>query len=238
MAGIYEHFKARPGNPIPTGAQSSEALDRWKNISCQVCEKKTDTCDEFWDHLRDNHHITSNNVAKFHECVQQLKNHALKPDSTHFIVSITKCAQTLGIINADGFHNDGAHDVTVLRHLDPIGRAIVIQATSDPFFKAILKKVTIHFQENYGPLIRANWDVIKKVKVEIKEEFDVKKENGDQLAEEIKPTEKKRKKEKEKSEQKNEWFQSLSIVKKEPIEIDSKPRAYWCSRARKRSYCQ
>ena len=70
MAGIYEHYKARPGKAIPTGALSADVTDRWKNISCQVCEKITDTCDEFWGHLQNNHHITSNNVAKFHEYVQ------------------------------------------------------------------------------------------------------------------------------------------------------------------------
>ena len=114
-------------------------------------------------------------------------NHALEPNSSHFIVPMIKCAQTLGIIDEDGFHTAG--EVTVLRHLDPIGRGIVIQATYDPFFKAILKKVTTHFLENYGPLIQANWDVIKEVKLEVKEEFAVKEEYEHQLAEEIKPNE-------------------------------------------------
>ena len=44
MAGIYEHNKARPGKPILTGAVSAEATDRWRNMSCEVWEKKTNTC--------------------------------------------------------------------------------------------------------------------------------------------------------------------------------------------------
>ena len=126
-------------------------------------------------------------MAKFYKFVQQLKDHAMKPDSTHFIVSLTKCAETLGIINEDALHHVGTHDVTVLRQLDPFGRAIVIQATSDPFFRAILQKVAIHFQENYGPLIQTNWDAVKRVKLEIKEEFDIEEVNKERLAEEREP---------------------------------------------------
>ena len=92
MSGIYEHNKARPGKPILTGAVSAEATDRWKNMSCKVCEKITNTCNDFWDHLKNDHQITSDNIAIFHEYVQQLINKALEPNSAHFIVcSNTRC---------------------------------------------------------------------------------------------------------------------------------------------------
>ena len=55
MAGIYEHNKARPGKPILTGAVSAETADSWKNMSCGVCEKITHTCQDFWDHRRNDH---------------------------------------------------------------------------------------------------------------------------------------------------------------------------------------
>ena len=209
MSGFYEHFKARPGNAIPTGALSAEVTDRWKNKACQVCEKITDTCDEFWDHLQNNHHITSNNVATFHEHVQKMKNRALEPDSIHFIVSIAKCAQTLGLIEVDGCHDIGAQEVTVLTHLDPLGRAIVIQATFDLFLQAILKKVALHFLDEYRTLIQENWNITKKVKLEIKQEFAVKQEPVDQLDDEIKP---------------NEQNLEPENVKKEPVGNDRIPR--------------
>ena len=80
-------------------------------------------------------------------------NNALEPNSAHFIVTLTKCAQTLGVIDVNEFHDVGAEEVTILQHLDPFGHAIVKEATSDPFFQAILKRVTIHFLDRYGTLL-------------------------------------------------------------------------------------
>ena len=125
MAGIFEHNRARPGKPILIGTVTAEAMDRWRNRSCEVCEKITHTCKGFWEHHTNSHHITSNNMAIFHQYVQHLINTALEPNSAHFIVTLTKCAQTLGVIDVTGFHDDGAEDVTILQHLDPFGHAIV-----------------------------------------------------------------------------------------------------------------
>ena len=223
MAGIYEHNKARPGKPILTGAVSAETEDSWKNMSCGICEKITHTCQDFWDHQKFEHHITSNNIAIFHEYVQQLINNALEPNSAHFIVTLIKCAQSLVLIDVNGFHDVGAEDVTILQHLDPFGQAIIKQATSDPFFQAILKKVTIHFLNKYGTLIQANWDITKRVKSEIKQEFAVKQEPKDQLENEIKPNE--HNQESENGKQHIEGFQSLSNIKREPVRNVRIPRA-------------
>ena len=86
------------------------------------------------------YHITSNNQAVFHKYVQHLINTALEPNSAHFIVTLTKCAQTLNVVNVNEFPVVGAEEVTILQHLDPFGHAIVKEATSDPFFPSDSEK--------------------------------------------------------------------------------------------------
>ena len=184
MAGVFEHNRARPGKPILIGTVTAEAMDRWRNKSCEVCETITNTCRNFWDHLQNAHDITSNNVATFHKYVQYLINTALGPNSEHFIVTLVKCAQILNIIEINGTPAVGDDEIIIIQHLDPFGSKIVNQATSDPFYQAILKKVSLCFLAKYGALIHKNWNLTKKVKMEIKQEI-VDQEPEDQLKDKI-----------------------------------------------------
>ena len=208
MAGIYEHNRARPGKPILIGTVTAEAMDRWRNRSCEVCEIITNTCRNFWDHLQNAHDITSNNVATFHKYVQYLINTALGPNSEHFIVTLVKCAQILNIIEINGTPAVGDDEITIIQHLDPFGSKIVNQATSDPFYQAILKKVSLCFLEKYGALIHKNWNLTKKVKMEIKQEV-VDQEPEDQLKDKITL---------------NEHNPESEDVKKESVESGKLPR--------------